>query len=172
MISTAWEMWSKSKELALLPVTALAVFADSAWHSRVIMSGSHSLSWSFSLFFFWCYILREIICLVVSGHKHAFKAFENSVHEGYYYESRQDNCQCLECTSELSSPRLKSISKDRPCWRSHFLKPMGFFIYVAESQRPQKSQSKCSKWCWHKHLTWLKDNEGLSYCQEQLRPGS
>lgn len=74
LISTAWEMWSKSKELALLPVTALAVFfavfADSAWHSRVIMSGSHSLSWLFSLFFFRCYILRSFAWWLVATNMH------------------------------------------------------------------------------------------------------
>ena len=65
------------------------------WYLQVIISGSHFKSRSSSSFLFWHSSLREIICLVVSGWKHACKAFERKQYtkETDYY--KQDNSQCL-----------------------------------------------------------------------------
>lgn len=55
-------------------------FAESLWCSQIMTSGSQFFSWSFSLVLFDSPVLGEIICLVVSGCKHAFKAFERLQH--------------------------------------------------------------------------------------------
>ena len=75
--------------LATSPV--LRASSDPVWYSpamrfllhpgdtqKVTVSGSRSLSRSLSLLLFWCSSLREIICFVVSGYKHGFKAFERT----------------------------------------------------------------------------------------------
>lgn len=55
-------------------------FHESLWHLQVMTPGSQFFSQSFSLSLFWCSSLKEIICLVISSYKHAFRDFERLEH--------------------------------------------------------------------------------------------
>ena len=70
----------------------ITFFAQSLWYSQAMNSGSQFLSWPFPLVLFWYSSLREIIFLVFSSCKRAFKAFEK-----------------IQCTKEIIATVINRI---------------------------------------------------------------
>lgn len=76
-----------------------------------------------------------------------------------------------------SPKQPKSNESKKDSWqRGHFVEPPGLFgDLMSLSLFPQKWKPKYSKRCWlqHRHLlAELKDNQGVTYYQEQLHPES